>query len=150
MNTLLKISDVEGFINESIATINQTKNFKVHDLSITEKVKPLKSFLAHLLTSSKLPPKGTTTEMRLSKTRVGPLALKIKNSLDKSSSISQKLHRLTMNHSKSEIPNNFHFKHSPKITKTPQRRRLINPQLSTSFSINNTEHPIHGPTHLKR
>ena len=38
INTLEKISEIEGFLNETIDSLNKTKDFKVHDLSITEKI----------------------------------------------------------------------------------------------------------------
>ena len=53
-----KIQEIESFVNDAIENINKSKSFKVHDLSINEKVKPLRSFLGHILNSDK-PPKAT-------------------------------------------------------------------------------------------
>ena len=82
INTLQKISDIEGFVNESIDALHKTKDFKVYDLSINEKIKPLRAFLGHLLERN-LPPKPAHPGDRLSFTLDKSLAQKINFALSK-------------------------------------------------------------------
>jgi hypothetical protein len=48
VEALGRVAEIEGFVNEAVGVLNKIQDFKVHDLAITEKVKPLKTFLGHL------------------------------------------------------------------------------------------------------
>lgn len=45
METLKRIREIEGFVNQAVGVLEGIRDFKVHDLTITEKVKPFKAFL---------------------------------------------------------------------------------------------------------
>lgn len=83
INTLDKIADIEGFVNDAVEHINLTKAFKVHDLSISEKIRPLKAFLGYII-KPELPPKVIPKpEPNLSKTLGSSLSNKIMTALHK-------------------------------------------------------------------
>jgi len=113
---LKKISDIENFINSAIENLNQTKSFKVHDLSITEKVRPLNSYLGN---GGDKPPKSlnyNTEGNRVNPALSTSLTGKIMDTLNKSRAESRTIPKI-----KSKFPQS-NFKDSPSFLRSKNNK----------------------------
>lgn len=78
-----RINDIEAFVNNAVISLSKTKEFKVHDLSINEKIRPFRAFIGHVLPSN-LPPRAVKTEERNRTGYYNTLSSKVSTSLMKS------------------------------------------------------------------
>ena len=159
INVLKKIGEIENFINSAIENLNQTKDFKVHDLSIYEKVRPLRAFLGNILNQEKPPKVILKNEEKFN-------TMPLKSSL--SSKIMDALHKNRSNSNsrgkeKTKFPKST-FKEPPyiikskeyaknrliKMAKTPQRNRIPQYQETHSFSNKDTELDLQGIRDFRR
>ena len=81
INILDKINEIESFVNTSVSSLSKTREFKVHDLSIDEKIRPFRAFVGNLVSTNLPPTRSIKTEERARADYANTLSRKISNTI---------------------------------------------------------------------
>lgn len=137
INVLKKITDIENFINNAIENLNKTKAFKVHDLSITEKVRPLSAFLYGNDGNQKgftYNSDGDKHKQALSTSLSGKIMTALNKNRAKKGNNIPKIRSKFPHSNFKESPSFLRSKQGKKVSQTPMRSRIPTHQSSLSYS----------------